>query len=284
MAAARRSSARVGFDAEDFHSGQLSGAADGAAVKLARATERAERAWMPRCDYVTASSPGIADAYQELCRMTRPGVVLNVFPLRSRPHELRNIGSMAPLTLYWFSQVIGADRGLEDAVRAMGILRSQAIELHVRGVWQPGYEAMLRTLAHDVGIKQDRLVAHPPAPADELVRLAAEFDVGLALEPSASVNNDLALSNKLFTYVLAGNAVVATRTAGHMSVAPQLGGAVRTYPAGDAEALAAVLGEWAGNRAALASARRAAWRMGEDRFNWDIEKASFLAAVGPLFG
>src|SRR5262245_10602390 len=106
IAAARGSNARVGFDAEDFHSGQLSAATDTASIKLARATERAERSWIPRCDYVTASSPGIADAYVELCRITRPGVVLNVFPLRSRPRELRNIEPMAPLTLYWFSQVI----------------------------------------------------------------------------------------------------------------------------------------------------------------------------------
>ena len=114
---------------------------------------------------------------------------------------------MAPLTLYWFSQVIGPDRGLEDAIRAMGILRTRPLELHLRGAWHPGYEGVLRSMAADAGVRQERIVSHAPAAADEMVRLAAEFDIGLALEPAASVNNDLALSNKLFTYVLAGNAV-----------------------------------------------------------------------------
>ena len=62
IAAAQRSGARVGFDAEDFHSGQLSASGDESSIK---ATVRAERAWVPQCDYVTASSPGIADAYRD---------------------------------------------------------------------------------------------------------------------------------------------------------------------------------------------------------------------------
>jgi glycosyltransferase involved in cell wall biosynthesis len=278
IAAAARTDARVGFDAEDFHSGQLSASGDEVSI---RATQQAERLWIPCCDYVTASSPGIADAYRDLCHITRPNVVLNVFPLRHRPRVFRNTSTMAPLTLYWFSQLIGADRGLEDAVRAIGILRKYPIELHLRGIWQPGYEAVLRTLAADLGV-HDRIIPHRPAPADDMVRLAAEYDVGLALEPACSVNNDLALSNKLFTYVLAGNVVVATRTKGHLSVATQLGGAVRTYQPGNAEELATHLREWVENRAVLTSARHAAWQMGESRFNWDVEKATFLAAVSPL--
>ena len=56
-AAARRWGSRLGFDAEDFHSGQF---APGDRSASWRATRDAEARWIPACDYVTAAAPGIA--------------------------------------------------------------------------------------------------------------------------------------------------------------------------------------------------------------------------------
>ena len=53
---------------------------------------------------------------------------------------------------------------------------------------------------------------HDPAAPDELTAFASQFDIGLALEPAFSRNNDIALSNKIFTYMQAGLAIIASNT------------------------------------------------------------------------
>jgi glycosyltransferase involved in cell wall biosynthesis len=276
MGAGRRCGVPVGFDAEDFHSGQLSPSRDRA---LYRATRRLEKTLIPCCAYVTAASPGIAEAYRDLCHIPLPTCVLNVFPLRDRPSAFRAGTVGEPVRLHWFSQTIGPDRGLEDAIRAMGMLTSYRLELHVRGQWWRNYEAEIRRLADQVGVAQAQIVAHLPAPSDDLVRRASVYDVGLALEPPASVNNDILLSNKIFTYLLAGNCVVATRTRGQSALIPELQAAAAWYEPGRPEGLASALRPWLDDRGALAAARETAWRLGETRFNWDREKTKFLDAI-----
>src|SRR5262249_9489824 len=113
----------------------------------------------------------------------------------------------------------------------------------------------------------------------DMVRLASQYDVGLALEPPVSVNNDILMSNKIFTYVLGGAAVAATRTRGQAALAPDLRAAAVWCDPGRPESLAAALTPWLENRAALAAARNVAWRLGDARFNWDLEQATFLGRV-----
>jgi glycosyltransferase involved in cell wall biosynthesis len=276
LAAGKRFGAPVGFDAEDFHSGQLSRPADRAQMQIVQA---AERRLLPRCAYVTAAAPAIADAYRRACGIDLPATILNVFPLADRPAFHRSTAPRAPVRLYWFSQTIGPDRGLEDAVRALGLLRDHAVELHLRGRWAPGYEQTLRAVAAAAGVEAARLVAHEPAAPDDMVRHAAAFDIGLAIEPPVSVNNDLLLSNKIFTYLLAGTAVVATRTTGQSWLAASVGDAVAYCNANDAESLAAAVRPWLESPVRLEQARRSAWRAGETRFNWDVEKTAFLDVV-----
>jgi len=115
--AARRLGVAVGFDAEDFHSGQLSPERD----RLLHAiTESIECRTLPHCDYVTAAAPLIAEAYASLCGIPMPAVVLNVFSKRHRP-QLPKASQDGRIRLYWFSQTIGPNRGLEDAVAAVGL-------------------------------------------------------------------------------------------------------------------------------------------------------------------
>jgi hypothetical protein len=274
LAAAKRHRSPLGFDAEDFHSGQL---AEG--DRMRKVTEEAERALIPACSYVTAASPGIAAAYERLCGIRVAATVLNVFPLSDRPAHLRPTDPAAPLRLYWFSQTIGPGRGLEDAVGAIGRLRTTRIELHLRGRWQAGYESELRALAQQRGVAASQIVAHQPASPGEMVRCAAEYDVGLALEPPITQNNDILLSNKTFTYLLAGSAVAMTRTTGQAALLPRLGRAAIAYDVGSAESLAASLERWLNDRTALDEARKAAWALGEGTFNWERERTRFLDVV-----
>ena len=272
IGAAAAHGARVGFDAEDFHSGQLT--AESPEIEL---TQLTEARWIPACDYVTAASPLIAEHYAPLSSR-RPAVILNVFPVADRPAAPIPAGP-GPFRLYWFSQTIGPNRGLEDVVDAMGLLRAHSIELHLRGEWQRGYETELRQRAVSAAVPDERIVAMPPAPAGEMVRLAAPFHAGLATEIGHTVNSDIALANKLYTYVLAGVPVIASATRAQRVFCDEAGAAACSYPPGQPAALASALLPWLENHAAHVIARQSAWALGTDRFNWDIEREAFLSVV-----
>jgi glycosyltransferase involved in cell wall biosynthesis len=277
VAAAQTHRARAAFDAEDFHSG--SRRYDQAFTVIDDITVETEWRFLPQCSYITAASPGIGAAYAARYNILKPVPILNVFPLSQRPSTFRPSSDNGPLSLYWFSQTIGAGRGLEDVITAMGHLRTCRIELHLRGQWSPGYREHLQKYAAAAGVSLDRIIAHDPALPDDMARLASEFDVGLAVEHPASLNRDLCLTNKIFTYLLAGNAIAATATRGQEPVMCDIGDAGCYYRPGHPDELAHCLQYWYNNRHALQAARRQAWQLGTGRYNWDIEKARFLSVV-----
>lgn len=275
--AARKHHAKVGFDAEDFHSGMLPFRATPSITE--RLTEFFENLYLSKCDYITASSPGIAEAYAAKYGISKPLPILNVFPLSHRPQEFRPSKESDPLTLYWFSQTIGPNRGLEDIVQALGVLRNQNIQLHLRGNWQAGYRVQLSELATSVGLNPQQIIAHAPAPPDEMVRLSAQYDVGLALEQRVSENREVCLTNKIFTYLLGGNAVIATATKGQRPVIEAIGAAGFCYEPGDVNRLAGGIKLMHENRLYLQRARRLAWDWGTRKYNWDLEKKKFLRVI-----
>ena len=63
--ASEKQGAKVGFDAEDFHRGQFH-EAEWETPKAVR-TRWFEETYLPRCDYVTAASPGIASVKSTRC-------------------------------------------------------------------------------------------------------------------------------------------------------------------------------------------------------------------------
>jgi glycosyltransferase involved in cell wall biosynthesis len=275
--AASANKRKFGFDVEDFHSEELPNRnGDSARNALPR---RIEAKYLPKCDYITASSSGIATAYAAVYSLPRPEIVWNVFPIAERPKQQRVHDISNPLRLYWFSQTIGASRGLEDIVSAMATIPDGTVELHIRGVWQTGYESQLSTFAMNKGLNWNRVKIHSPAPASEMARLAAEYDVGLALEPPVSLNRQLCVSNKIFTYLLAGNAVLATATSGQQEILDQIGGAGASYKPGDVKELASLLLHWCVDRTSLQRAMAASWDCGTNEFNWDRQKTRFLSVV-----
>jgi len=275
--AARNHGARLGFDAEDLESASYS-TANGVSPHD-QLLQEIEARHLPQCDYITASSPGIAEAYAAKYGLPLPTTILNVFPLAHRPEIFRLTREAGPLTLYWFSQTVGVERGLRDAVGVLGLLRGCDIELHIRGVLRESVRQELLAIATSCGAQRGQLVFHAPGCQDEMVRLAAAYDVGLALEPGSNRNNDLAISNKLFTYLLAGNAVAATSTSGQRAVMGKIGSAEFCYEPGDVESLARGLRFWYEDRGALHRSRKQAWDWSTREYNWDAEQRKFLTVV-----
>jgi glycosyltransferase involved in cell wall biosynthesis len=107
------------------------------------------------------------------------------------------------------------------------------------------------------------------------------FDVGLAVEPGSSPNNRLALSNKAFTYMLGGLALVMTDTPGQLPLARDLGEGATVYSPRDVKALAAGLARWAADDMLLTRAKAAAWEAARRRWHWEHphERGALLNAV-----
>jgi glycosyltransferase involved in cell wall biosynthesis len=275
LPAAARAAAHFGkpyaFDAEDFHLGD-SPETHAFEKGIIRAIESR---YLPCAMYVTAASPLIAEAYAETYRIPPPAVILNVFPKANAPVAPTNSGTARPgPSIYWFSQTVGAGRGLETAIKAISNSRSKP-HLYLRGSPATGYQNHLHNMATRLGI-EDRLHFLDPAPPDELERLGAEFDVGYSGETGFSPNNLRALSNKLFSYLLSGLPTLASDTPALRGIAPALGDAITLFPIEDAAALAAAIDKFLLDPNFLAAARRHAWNLGQTKFNWDCEKENLL--------
>ena len=280
--AAEQHNAALGFDAEDFHRGELPDTPENA---LDRAiTADLEERYIPRCDYITAASDGIGAAYADALGIEPPTTILNVFPQSERENDVSaaKLDDEVPdgaRSLYWFSQTIGPDRGLEDALRALPHLPDDVV-LSLRGGWSLGYEETFRDQARRLGVA-DRVRHLDLVPPDELIPRTAQHDVGLALEqPSVSKNRTICLTNKLFTYPLAGIPFVATDTPGQRPVVDDLLDVAQSYAPGDVDGFVKAT-------SALLDAtglREEALRAARDRYCWNVEKEAFLNVVQSTLG
>jgi hypothetical protein len=262
--AAHRCRTPYALDLEDFHSGETSGPE---APFVGALATRIERAVLGDAVFLTTSSEAIAAAYHERYGAL-PSVVHNTFPLPAKPPDFTRVNP-GTLRLYWFSQTIGPGRGLEEAVEALGRADVSA-ELTLRGQPHDGYVEMLRHLAAAQAPRLT-LTHQPPAPPDAMVDLACGYDVGLALEQMVPLNRQLCVTNKTFTYMLAGVASALSDTPGQHALGVDLGRAAVLVPAGDVDALAAAFARWAADPAALDCAKRTAWEAAGRRWHWEHE-------------
>ncbi|HUR59525.1 MAG TPA: hypothetical protein VM029_17540 [Opitutaceae bacterium] len=280
--AAEKLNARFGCDLEDFHDAETEAALNDPAQR--NATQRLQSVFLPRAAHLTAASPLIARAYEEKYHV-RPHVVLNVFPLREAPAaplKRPPPSAEAPARLYWFSQTIGSGRGLEALVAIVGRMRTP-VELQLRGFGSRDYTSRLTALARTPKAEHAVHVL-PPAPAGEMVRLAADADLGLSIEESMPLNRDLCLTNKIFVYLLAGLPQLLSATSAQTALAPELGEAALLGDLARPEETAARLDAFFGDPARVARGRESAWRIARARFCWDREKDKFLAAIRPAVG
>ncbi|TCC96221.1 glycosyltransferase family protein [Pedobacter hiemivivus] len=271
--AAQHNRKPCGFDAEDFHRNEVSDDPHNFDVKL---KTYIEQKYLPKTSYLTASSPQITAAYQVLFPSKAIVTILNVFSSVSAV-SIPKTDPISPIKLFWFSQTIGSQRGIETLIQTLNILPAGSFELHLLGGFQhQGSKAYFEKLRAP---NLYDLHFHPPIAPDELINFAAQFDIGLALEPSFSKNNDLALSNKIFTYLQAGLAVIASNTTAQrhlLTTHPEFG---RLYETGDTRSLSNALLQYTENRDQLDQARQASLMLARNKFNWEIEQVKFLKVI-----
>jgi hypothetical protein len=109
--------------------------------------------------------------------------------------------------------------------------------------------------------------------------LAAAYDAGLCSETGHTTGRQLCLTNKLFTFLLAGIPPLMSDTPAQCRFAVEAGLSDLVYPRGDPAALAQLIDRVVGDPKRLAAARAQAWRLGQERYNWERERPTFLACL-----
>lgn len=267
--AAKKWGTRCGFDAEDYHRGQFGSPTDPGY----RYTVATEKKYMPACDYLTSAAPLIAAAYKKILPSGNIVVINNVFSKKwLQPLPEINTG---PLRLFWFSQTVGGDRGLELIIEAINLLPGRAIRLDLMGDCPESFRKYLE------GLAGNHIVLNflPPVPADELFTLAASYDIGMASEVPHSENRDICLTNKLFTYLLAGNCILASDTKAQRQFMESNPGVGFLYRNDSPDELAARLDALYKDRTTLQQCRQLAQVLASDKYNWEREEEIFLNQI-----
>jgi len=259
-----------GFDAEDFHRQEVN---DNTSSFHYQLTAYIEDKYLPLAAYVTASSPLIAEQYEALYKKSAV-TLLNVFP--KTPVFKIGFNEKKPLKLFWFSQTIGPNRGLEMIIEAISIAKP-GVELHLLGQPADGYKQHLLSLIADAAIEKYRVYFYQPVKPEEIFHIAPQFDVGLASETGFCLNNNIALSNKIFTYIQSGLAVAASNTPAQSALMNQYSNTGKIYKS--ATELANILNAYNAGREMLYQTKKDSYQTGQTELNWETESEKFLKLV-----
>ena len=269
---------KVGIDFEDWFSEDFS--AEDRTTSPLDYLRDLEHRLIKECRYCLAPSESMAQALAQAYQTAPPTVVYNVFPLAERSTidgQRRDRSSIGRPSLHWFSQTIGPGRGLEVLLEALSQLSADA-ELHLRGECSEKNRRWL--LSRIPAGWREKVFVHSTVPPGELLSRLAEHDIGLALEQPEIKSRDLTLTNKVFQYLQAGLALVATDTAGQREVVknfPSLGPLVAC---GDSRALAERLEGLCRNPSRLAEAKSASLKAAQERYCWEKEAHLVVETAG----
>lgn len=293
--AAKFHGTKAGFDFEDYHRGEL-------AAEDKQALQRViylENKYVPSLSYFSASSEMITEAVKKdhhrfqqhtaspdhdlkPAGITNPplasgggwATIRNCFPLTQQPVFKKKHEDDTSLHLFWFSQTIGINRGLEAVVNALQILNDPCIHLTLAGRCDEKMTNYIKMHGdkiidniHFAGIIQP----------EELPSFSARFDVGLSLELKTPLNRDICLTNKIFTYLLAGNAIILSETSMQAAFnnVYQVG---ESFACSDEGALKDKITYYQ-NRANLNTQKLHNYKLAGTHLNWEKESRKLLAII-----
>jgi glycosyltransferase involved in cell wall biosynthesis len=164
-----------------------------------------ENSFIHGARFVTAVSSGISDRLTAIYKLSKPVITIRNTP----PHTAMPFRPTPPVIRVLYHGIVAPGRGLEAAIDSVSAW-SPDRELYIRGPGGAEYvESLTRRIAR-AGL-QRRVSIIPPVPMTELVRAAAEFDIGFFALPGHSLHNQFALPNKFFEYTMAGLALSVSR-------------------------------------------------------------------------
>lgn len=269
--AAKNQNCKVGYDAEDMHSAQFGNLKSQGYLLNKFIEER----YFPQVDYFTAASPLIAKNYKIEYPYLKPILLNNVFP-KTNPHIKPKEDTVKPIKLFWFSQTIGKDRGLEGVIAALLQLKKEFFELHLLGKLSSGDREYF---LDQLNGKDINIYFYEPVAPSELIDFASQFDIGLATELSFPKNRDICLTNKIFTYVQAGLAIVASNTSGQNNFMKEYPNMGFIFDLKNFQSLVSILNQYGENQALINQQQLQAIMYAQETLNWEYEEPLFISTV-----
>jgi glycosyltransferase involved in cell wall biosynthesis len=223
---------------------------------------------MNEAAFVSCVSEGISRRLREFYRLPNPPLVICNTP-SYQSIQFRPTGAQIRVL---YHGLVSPGRGLEACIKSVPLWRPE-FALTIRGPANPEYLVHLRQLAREHGTA-DRVTFAPAVPLVELVRCAAEHDVGLFALPGHSLQNIYVLPNKFFEYMMAGLALC-------VSDLPEMASILKRHSLGvlieavTPEAIAAAINQM--NAAAIDIYKRNVLAAAR-QFNWENEGQLLLKA------
>ena len=198
---------KAGFDFEDYHYGENLPEA----TKILGRISYLENKYLPMLSYFSTASDLITEAVKKDYPAFKGSAITlnNCFPLKQQPIFKPKQSEDHTLQLFWFSQTIGINRGLEVLIKAITDLNDADIHLTLAGRCN---QDMLAYINMHAGAMVNNIHFAGIIQPDLLPAFASQFDVGMAIELNIPANRDICLTNKIFTYLLAGNAIIFSET------------------------------------------------------------------------
>jgi glycosyltransferase involved in cell wall biosynthesis len=264
---------RVGVDLEDWHSEDL--LPEDRKHRPVKLLQQVESSVLRRSACAFTTSEAMADAFVETYGCPRPVVVRNVFPLQPASRIDRPSGA-GPVNFIWFSQTVGPGRGLEEFLE-LWKRTSVPSTVHLLGECRDGYLQKLTGPLEPA--RRQRILNHPPVPPGELPQRLSDFDIGLALELRQPRSRDLTITNKLFQYLNAGLAVVASDTSGQREIMDRIPAAGLCLAESDLQSKVKLFDAFLADPDRIHAAQLAARAAAEREYCWEKEQSRLLEAV-----
>lgn len=272
--AARINQALFAYDAEDYHRGE------NLPEHILKTIQITEDALLPRASYITAASPLIGQAYQKLYPLVSVTALENMFPLKCQP-EFQEI-MIEVFSFFWFSQTIGEGRGLEEFIAILGQTKRPDVQLTLLGSVQKDYKNQLEVLWQQAGLPPHLLIFINTVPEKEIFTLAARQHFGLCLEIATSVNRDVCITNKLYSYILSGNYLICSKTQAQENFLKEQPDSGLLIDLNDMESSVEKLLHVLNSPANIHLTRLHNYELGKTELNYDVEKVWLLKQVSSL--
>jgi len=258
---------KVAFDFEDWYSEDLlPEARAGRAINLLRNVESIA---LNKGIFCITTSNVLAKRLSASYSAPQPQVIYNVFPSALIPLKKK---FSKPVKLFWFSQTIGAGRGLEPFFNLLSSFRNP-VEIHLLGSINDHYKKKLNTLLPG----QHRLYFHDLVEGHKLAEKIATFDIGLSLELDTPKSRNYTITNKFYQYIQSGLPVIVSETEGQNEGFDKFrpGFKLSRHPS---TTEVAELEKWLNNDDELQAARKRAIEA-TGCYNWENESKKILGLV-----
>lgn len=268
--------AKAIFDFEDFHRGE-----DLKDSLHWKKTTIIEDKYIQNLNCATAASPLITRAYSKLYPFLYIKTINNCFSVEYAQYSVKK-KEKNNLTLFWFSQFIGKKRGLELVIEAIGLTGNSNIILTLLGNCSLEMYDYFTSIAKVNGLVEEQLRFIPVVCEQQISKIASGYDLGLACEVPHILNRELCLTNKIFMYLLAGNAILYSNTKAQSLFYEQYSDTGTLYQYDDAKQLANILERYFNNPSFLLRQRAHSLNLGKQKFNWEIEKIQLTDLISSL--